>query len=214
LLKLALENEGLDCGVVYLVNLHTNALELATQQGLSTDFAKRSPPVAADPLRDQLAGAHQATSREPVRSMAVIVQELKREGLLALEAIPIQHSGQVVAVLNVGSRTGAAIPANTLQAIEALAAQAGGAISRIRAEQSMHTSRQVLEKTISSLRVAVFIADATSSTIQECNPGASRMFGYSREEMIGQSPASCTSTKRSAKSFGGTCRPRSKRKDS
>ena len=31
---------------------------------------------------------------------------LKREGLLALAAIPMQHNGKVVAILNVGSRTG------------------------------------------------------------------------------------------------------------
>ena len=141
------------------------------------------------PARDRSAGARQAAFREQAGPMAGIVQQLKREGLLALEVIPIQHSGEVVAVLSVGSRVHATIPANTRQAIEALAAQAGGAIARIRAEQSMRTSRQLLEKTIHSLRSAVFIVDADTITIQECNPAATRIFGYSREEMIGQTPA-------------------------
>jgi len=80
------------------------------------------------------------------------------------------------------------IPKETRHAIEALAAQAGGAITRIRAEQSMRTSRQLLEKTIQSLRAAVFIVDARTITIRECNPAATRLFGHSREEIIGQSP--------------------------
>src|ERR1035438_4216960 len=120
--------------------------------------------------------------------MAVLVEQLKCEGLLGLEAIPIQHSGHVVAVLIVGSRVHGGIPKETRQAIEALAAQAGGAITRIRAEQSMKTSRRLLEKTIHSLRDAVFIVDARTITIQECNPAATRLSGQSREEMIGQSP--------------------------
>jgi PAS domain S-box-containing protein len=189
LLKVALENEGLDCGAVYLVNSQTNTLEITAHQGLSADFAKRSSRLAADPVRNRLAGARQAAPREQGEPMAGIVQQLKCEGLLALEVIPIQHSGQVVAVLNVGSRAHATIPANTRQAIEALAAQAGGAIARIRAEQSMRASRQMLEKTIHNLHAAVLIIDAHTTTIRDCNPAAIRMFGHSREEMIGQSPA-------------------------
>jgi PAS domain S-box-containing protein len=189
LLKVALENDNLDCGAVYLVNSQTNALEFIAHRGLSAGFVKRASLFAPDPVRDHLAGARQAASREQVGPMARIVRLLKREGLLAQEVLPIQHGGQVVAVLNVGSRVHSAIPAKTRQAIEMLAAQAGGAIARIRAEQSMRTSRQLLERTIHSLHAAVFLIDAHTTTIQECNPAATRLFGHSREEMIGQSPA-------------------------
>jgi PAS domain S-box-containing protein len=189
LLKIALENEDLDCGAVYLVNSETNALELAAHQGLSADYAKRSSRFAAAPVRDRLAGAQRATFRERLGPMAAIVQQLKREGLLALEAIPIQHSGQVVAVLNVGSRVHTAIPSNTRQALDALAAQTGGAIARIRAEQSLRTSQQLLEKTFHNIRAAVLVVDADTHTIQECNPGATRVFGYTRLELAGRSSA-------------------------
>jgi len=189
LLRTALENEGLDCGAVYVMNSQTKILEFAAHQGLSADFVKRSSPHAPAAVRDHLADAQPTTLRPEVWPMATIVQQLKLEGLLALEVIPIQHSGQVVAVLNVGSRAHTAIPSKTRQAIEALAAQAGGAITRIRAEQSLRTSRQVLEKTIHGLLSAVFIIDAHRTTIEDCNPAATRMFGHSREEMIGQSPS-------------------------
>ena len=189
LLKSTLEYEGLDCGAVYVVNSRTNALELTAHQGLSADYAKHTSRLAPDTVRDHPTGARRAASRPEAGPMATIVEQLKREGLLALEAIPIQHRGQVVAVLNVGSRAPAAIPSKTRQAIETLASQAGGAIARIRAEQSLHTSRQVLEKTIHGLFAAVFIIDSHRTTIEDCNPAATRMFGYSREEMIGQNPS-------------------------
>ena len=188
LLNVSLQNESLDCGAVYLVNPETKTLDLAAHQGLSDGFVKRAARLPANSVRDGSAGARQAASGEQMGPLAAMEQQLKREGLLALEAFPIQHSGQVVAVLNVGSRAHATISVNTRQAIDALASQAGGSIARIRAEQSMRASRQLLEKTIQSVHAAIFIIDAHTSTIQESNSTATRIFGYSREEMIGQSP--------------------------
>jgi PAS domain S-box-containing protein len=203
LLKFALENEGLDSGGVYLVNSQTNELELVAHQGLSADFAKRSSRFTATPLQNRLAGAGQAAARPQVGPIAWILEQLQREGLLDLEAIPIQHNGQVIAVLNVGSRGHGAIPAKTRQVIEALAAQAGGALARIRAEQSARTNRQLLEKTFGSIRAAVFIIDATATCVQDCNPSATRVFGYAREEMIGRSPALLHLDEATLKQFRG-----------
>jgi PAS domain S-box-containing protein len=189
LVKIVLENEGLDGGAVYLLNPETEALDLVAHRGLSAGFAKRASHFAAAPVRDRLASAKQPLSREQAPPLAGILRRLRREGLLALEALPIQYGGQVVAVLAVGARVRGEFPAKERQAIDALATQAGGAIARIRAEQSMRTSRQLLEKTIHTLRAAVFFVDADITIIQECNPAATRVFGHSREEMIGQSPS-------------------------
>ncbi len=47
-------------------------------------------------------------------------------------------------------------------------------------------SHQLLEKTFASLREAVFIIDAKTTRILNCNPAASQIFGYRKEEMLGQ----------------------------
>jgi PAS domain S-box-containing protein len=189
LLKIVLENEGLDGGAVYLLNPETQALDLAAHQGLSAGFAKRASHFPAVPARDRLASPNPLAAPAPARPLAGMLRRLRREGLLALEALPIQHGGHVVAVLVVGTRVRRQIPARARQVIDALAAQAGGAIARIRAEQSMLTSRHLLEKTIHHLHSAVIIVDARTTLIQECNPAATRMFGRRREEMIGQTPS-------------------------
>ncbi len=46
--------------------------------------------------------------------------------------------------------------------------------------------QQLLKKILVSLRGAVFILDAPTVEILDCNPAASEMFGYSRDEMLGQ----------------------------
>jgi PAS domain S-box-containing protein len=189
LLKIVLDREGLDCGSVYLVNPTTNTLDLTAYQGLSMGFAKRGSHFAADQGRDQAPGARESISQRNARSLAGIIQHLKSEGLLALEVLPIQHTGRVVAVLIVGSHVSGQIPTKTRQAIDALAAQAGGALARIRAEQSARANRQLLEKTFDSIRAGVFIIDAAATSVQDCNPAAPLVFGYSREEIIGHTPA-------------------------
>lgn len=53
-------------------------------------------------------------------------------------------------------------------------------------EEALRASKQLLERTLNSLRDAVLIVDADTLEIVDCNPAASQIFGYSREEMLGQ----------------------------
>jgi PAS domain S-box-containing protein len=46
--------------------------------------------------------------------------------------------------------------------------------------------QQLLKKILTSSRGGVFILDAATVEILECNPAASEIFGYSRDEMLGQ----------------------------
>ncbi|MFX1393861.1 MAG: nitrogen regulation protein NR(II) [Promethearchaeota archaeon] len=55
--------------------------------------------------------------------------------------------------------------------------------------RDLNESKQLLEKTLYSLHDAVFILDAKTVEILECNPAATEIFGYSKEEMIGHTTA-------------------------
>jgi two-component system, cell cycle sensor histidine kinase and response regulator CckA len=46
-----------------------------------------------------------------------------------------------------------------------------------------------LRQTFASLNEAVFVVDARTRSIVDCNPAAERIFGYSREELIGTATA-------------------------
>ena len=61
--------------------------------------------------------------------------------------------------------------------------------ARKEAEEALQKSTQLLDKTMSSLLDAVFIIDADTVEIVDCNPAASAIFGYSRQEMLGQTTA-------------------------
>ncbi|MCX6136026.1 MAG: PAS domain S-box protein, partial [Ignavibacteriales bacterium] len=57
---------------------------------------------------------------------------------------------------------------------------------RKRAEEEVRESQQLLKGTLSSLLDALFIIDANTVEIIDCNPAASAIFGYTREEMVGK----------------------------
>lgn len=68
-------------------------------------------------------------------------------------------------------------------ALEALA------VEREQVEKALWESEQLLQKTFASLRDAVFIIDADTVEIMDCNSAATKIFGYRREEMLGRTTA-------------------------
>ena len=58
---------------------------------------------------------------------------------------------------------------------------------RVKTENELKKSKDILEKTFTSLDSAIFILDAkVPPVIVDCNPAATRIFGYSKEEMLGK----------------------------
>ncbi len=200
LLELALQHEGIDCGGVFLVQSETGALDLVASRGFSARFAKRAAHFAGE-REPGSGGPRPAASSQPAGPLAGLFHELKREGLLAMEIIPVQHRGEVVAVLGVGSRVRREIPLASWQTLEVIAAQAAGAMARIRVEQSLRANRRLLERTLHSLHLAVFVEKAGTNVIEECNLATTRMFGYDRDELIGRTTASLHVNEAMAKQF-------------
>jgi PAS domain S-box-containing protein len=54
------------------------------------------------------------------------------------------------------------------------------------AMERLRESQQLLNKTFGSLRDAVLILAAETRIILDCNPAATKLFGYSREEIVGK----------------------------
>lgn len=53
------------------------------------------------------------------------------------------------------------------------------------AKEALRLSEQMLENTFTSMRDAVFIIDANTVRILDCNPAATTIFGYTRADMLG-----------------------------
>jgi PAS domain S-box-containing protein len=56
-----------------------------------------------------------------------------------------------------------------------------------RQERQLHSARMLIKALLRSVGEAVLIVDPAKRTILECNPAVESMFGYEREELLGQS---------------------------
>jgi len=83
------------------------------------------------------------------------VVEILKEGIRAVVIMPIVHEQQVIACLNLASRSTDVISAETCRSLEAIAAQIGGTLVRLRAEADLERSRKKLEELNQNLEVRV-----------------------------------------------------------
>lgn len=139
LLQAATGLEGIDCGGVYLVNEESGALELEAYKGLTPDFVDRVAKFETGSRELEL--VKEGRALYPICAPGWNTENAfwVGEGLRALAVLPLRHEGKVLGALNLGSHGQDELPASTRVGIETIAAQAAGAIARIRLE------RQILE---------------------------------------------------------------------
>ena len=131
--------EGIDCGGVYLLDEETGSLELEAQVGLSPDFVVKIARFGAGSREAWL--VKEGRPLYPICAPGWNTEDAfwVGEGLRALAVLPLRHEGRVLGALNLGSHAQDELAVATRVGIETIAAQAAGAIARIRLE------RQILE---------------------------------------------------------------------
>jgi len=135
MLKATCQIEEIDSGGVYLVDGMTGELDLVVHEGLSPQFVERISHYSADSPQVRIIMAGEPMFR-PYSKIAIPQDKvLQSEGLRAMAIIPVQYEGRVVAALNLASHTHDDIPAIARDEIESIAAQAGSAIARVKAEE-------------------------------------------------------------------------------
>ena len=75
-------------------------------------------------------------------------------------------------------------------------------IKRTMTEEELQTAKQLLEKTFASLNEAVFVTNPENRTFIACNPAVQRLFGYTKEEVIGRNSEFLHVDKASYQKFG------------
>jgi PAS domain S-box-containing protein len=76
------------------------------------------------------------------------------------------------------------------------------------AEEALQESKELFEKTFVSQRDAIFLLDAINPpTILDCNPAATEVFGYTREEMVGRTTDFLHVDETAQKEFQGQLSP-------
>lgn len=157
ILAFALAIEGLDSGGIYLLDEASGDLHLVVHTGVSDGFVEQVSLVPADSSRARLVAegrpvyidGGQLAEREPV---------VYTEGLRAIAIVPVVSDDRAIGVMNVASRSRPDVPPFARHALEAIAAQIGAAIERVRGREALQQARDELERRVqertSDLRTA------------------------------------------------------------
>ena len=174
-LAATLSVKGIDAGGVYLVNRSARTVELVAHRVLSREFLRAASryDVAAPLARRVMRGIPVYRDFKQVQAHPLFVQE----GFLSVAGFPIRYSRDVVAVLNLASRTCHTIPRFTRSVLGAIAAQIGTVVPRIRAETEWREGRKNLQTLFETTDDLLFILDqkgsfATSPRNPSGTPGA------------------------------------------
>ena len=176
--------EGVDCGGIYLVDAERQQMDLVCHRGLSKTFVAKAAHYSprTRQMRLVMAGRALYLSRDYIVTSG---SPAVKERLRSIAVVPVKHANRVVAVLNLASHAAAEIVPHARNAIEAIAAQIGPTIARVRAEAAVLANERNFQSLFGTLEDFLFIADARGCLLH-VNPVAERRLGYSAADLKGR----------------------------
>jgi PAS domain S-box-containing protein len=109
-------------------------------------------------------------------------------GLRSAFCFPVSIEGRVVGVIEFYGADPAETDAELLESMTVLGSQVGRLVGRRRAEDRLHAG-EALNRAIFSSALDAVVAMDHSGRVLEFNPAAERIFGYRREQALGQDMA-------------------------
>lgn len=192
-LAAALQASGLDAGGIYLYHPEAKKLILAVYKGVSPAFGRNQKEQSPGlPYFDSVMKGRSVYFRDgkPLKDTNIpATSAVRREGIRTAAIIPILARNRVVACLNLASHTQSGLSASSRRALQAIAAQIGLALLRLRAETEVRQSEAKYRRLFSAAGSAIVLADAATGFIQDANATAIRLSGYSLRELRGMHQA-------------------------
>ncbi len=184
-LEIVTSLDGIDCGLVYMVDEKTGGIELVSSSGLSCDFVNMATHLDMNTPQADL-----ITQGKPIYiNQSESVPELGRlrgdEGLRAIAVIPVVFEGKVVGGFNLSSRSFREMPEYIKYALETVAAQIGNAMERFRIYRILNESEKKYRQFYQSSLDGYVMVDMEGKVV-ECNESYKRMIGYDEDELIGK----------------------------
>ncbi len=183
LLSAMIQVSGIDCGALYLIEMETKGMDLAAHKGLPYQlidilhYDSSSPQTKLALSGKPIYGDYTEIS-SPLEDMRAV------EGIRALAMIPVVFEGQVVAALNLASRSQDDIPEASRNALEAIASQVGGIIARVRTEMALRENEEKYRLITETVSEGILRIDL-KGTIEYANTGFGEIFHMEAGEVIG-----------------------------
>ena len=181
-LDTSLKIEGIDSGGVYLLDPLTGVLNLIIHKGLPDEFVRTASHYKADTPQTKLVMKGDPIFIQYPKIGFKLNKIHKKEGIKAIAIVPIKYENKVIGALNLASHVYDEIPLATRNVIESIAGIIGGAIIRVKAEESLRESEEKFRTLIESSPIPIFIFD--KDNIHYINPAFTNVFGYKYKDFL------------------------------
>lgn len=185
LLEFSLHIEGLDCGALYILQKNIGDLNLVSHIGLSEDFVTSNSHYGPDTMQSRI-----FLMGYPLYKLYSDIFPHTRndkrvdEGLRATAVVPVKYAEDIVAVLFLASHVENDIPYEIRTSLEAIAAQMGSVIGRIKTEIELQKNQNDLELLLNSIEDLIFVLDKEGCVLYT-NEVVTKKLGYSTGEITG-----------------------------
>lgn len=157
LLNAASQIDAIDSGGVYLVDKHSG-LHLMAHIGHHEAFIKTVNRLGPEAYQTKVT----LKGKKIYTNYKKLIQDLDdesiyKEDVKGVAVIPISYEGDIMAVLLLASHTDVRFLTNTRRAIETLAAEMGGAIARIKAQETLQDSEEKYRELIESSNDGIYL---------------------------------------------------------
>jgi PAS domain S-box-containing protein len=182
-LEAAVDISGADGGCLYLVHPESRDLTQAAYQGVDGSFIATVSHIKCDSdhARLLLSGIPVYT-RRPVGSLVA-----PQGGPRIIASLPIAYGGEVIAGINLLSRSGLVLGRACRRALEAGASIVGHAIGRFRAEEALRESHERYRRLVETASDWVWEVDE-NGVYTWVGPGVKQLLGYDAAELLGRTP--------------------------
>ncbi|AET65398.1 PAS domain S-box protein [Methanothrix harundinacea] len=176
-----------DCGTIYLLERSSGSFILSHSQGFSPEYVEEISRRRRNPSTSLISRAQEPIYIRHQDRGLPLQKAREREGLRAMAVVPIRHEGEVIGYYSVGTHTFDEIPPEGRSGLETIAAMTENAIVRLRAQEELRRSEEQLLAIFETAEVSFVITDGSDPdpTVLEFSPGAEKIFGYRRREMVG-----------------------------
>jgi two-component system cell cycle sensor histidine kinase/response regulator CckA len=184
-LDTAINISNMDCGGIYLFDETSGALDLVYHEGLPPAFIKRSSHFGPDSGNVKLVLKGKPVYSQHEQLGISLSKEAIRESLSAIAVLPITHQDRVIGCMNVASHTFEEVPLFGREVLEAIAAQIGSAVARLRAEEALLESEKKFKTIFKNANDGIIYLD-NRGKILDVNEKAVQIYGGPKEELQGK----------------------------
>lgn len=184
-LKAAMHAVGFDAGGIYIVDHKSRELVLKSMEGLGDRFIQQVNRYSFDSFEGRIVLSGESRYAPIEESPEQKSSVLRSEGLISVVNIPVRYRGDIIACLNLGSKTYAYVPDFLRKGLEAIAYQIGVALARITVEEQLRQSDENLRSILKHSRDLIVVCDA-DGVYRYVSSAAQSILGCAPEELIDQ----------------------------